>query len=183
MASSNKTRKYIESLTDEEIMDQLADMFEWMNTYKGLLIEEMRKRRGVTPQSQWSYQPSPVQSYYSSDDEDDEDDSYEEDDGVLEIDSDDEDGIEIDFQVAQSVHQKVAGMSEYETKENLEKLRHISKSGLTPEEIALLHYEIEQCELHLYELEGRFDEKELCPNCGNEVEPGAKFCRECGYHL
>jgi predicted amidophosphoribosyltransferase len=52
---------------------------------------------------------------------------------------------------------------------------------LGPEELAHLQFEIETCELHLFELTGETPEGRLvCPSCGSGLKANAKFCGKCG---
>ena len=79
------------------------------------------------------------------------------------------------------IQQKVSSFSAQKTREQLEKLKQIPIHTLTPEDLAQLQYEIETCELHLYELTGETaDGNNVCPSCGTELEAHAKFCGKCG---
>ena len=82
------------------------------------------------------------------------------------------------------IQQKVSTFSVQKTKEQLEKLKQIPTNTLLPEDLAHLQYEIEMCEIHLFELTGETaDGSAVCPACGAELEANAKFCGKCGAAL
>jgi len=87
----------------------------------------------------------------------------------------------VDYELAQMVQLKVSSFSAQKTREQLEKLKQIPMHTLSPEDLAQLQYEIETCELHLYELTGETaDGNNVCPSCVTELEAHAKFCGKCG---
>ncbi len=173
----NKLKRFVASLSDAEIREQLADIFEWAKVYKELLESEERDRLRSPAVSVSHYNSSHLSSF--------EDDDYTEDEGYIEEDyiQDDVAEITVDFHIAQSVQQKVSQMSVEETEMNLTKLRNVAEANLSAEELALLHYEIDTCELHLFELTGKVDGESTCPSCGSVLEDGAKFCGKCGHRL
>lgn len=174
----NKMKGFISSLTDQEIADQLKDIFDWAKVYKELLEEEQEYRHN----NRNSNFNIPLTSYEESESTfEDTDDYYDFD--PEEFDSEDFDSVQlaVDFKLAQFIQQKVAGFSAEETKEQLDKLNQISTDDFSPLEIAQLQYEIEVCELHLFELTGKTqDGVSICPYCKGELEPNAKFCGKCG---
>ncbi len=173
----NKLKRFVASLSDAEIREQLADIFEWAKVYKELLESEQRDRLRSPAVSVSHYNNSSLSSF--------EDEDYTEDEGYIEDEyiQDDVAEITVDFHIAQSVQQKVSQMSVEETEMNLTKLRNVSEANLSADELALLHYEIDTCELHLFELTGKVDDESTCPSCGSVLEDGAKFCGKCGYRL
>lgn len=175
----NKMKGFISSLTDQEIADQLKDIFDWAKVYKELLEEEQEYRHNNRNSSLTSYK-EPQFAYEDTDNyydfESEEFDSEEFDSGEF-----DSEELAVDFEIAQFIQQKVAGFSAEETKEQLDKLNQISTDDFSPLEIAQLQYEIEVCELHLFELTGKTpDGVYICQYCKAELEPNAKFCGKCG---
>ena len=81
------------------------------------------------------------------------------------------------------INAKISLLSAEETENRLSKLQTVSFSDLSDAEKAQLLYEIEACELHLYELVGRDREEFICPSCGATIEEGARFCGKCGYKI
>lgn len=163
-----KMERFVSSLTDQEIECQLKDIFDWARVYKELLETEQAYRR-----KNREYNPTSSPSAY--DDEDD-GDSYD----AEPIESGDEE-LTIDYELAQMIQQKVSSFSVEKTKEQLERLKQIPTYSLSPKDIAQLQYEIETCELHLFELTGETPGGGLvCPSCGSELEANARFCGKCG---
>ncbi|MGN0462385.1 MAG: hypothetical protein ACI4HZ_08070 [Ruminococcus sp.] len=174
----NKMKGFISSLTDQEIADQLKDIFDWAKVYKELLEEEQEHRHNNRNSN---FNISLTSSEESESTYEDTDDYYDFD--PEEFDSEDFDSVQlaVDFKLAQFIQQKVAGFSAEETKEQLDKLNQISTDNFSPLEIAQLQYEIEVCELHLFELTGKTpDGVSICPYCKGELESNAKFCGKCG---
>ena len=169
-----KMERFVSSLTDQEIDCQLKDIFEWARIYKELLETEQAYRRNNQLHSNTSPSKSIVGTNYE----------YEEDEDTYEDIEPTEEGIEeitVDYELAQMIQQKVSSFSAQKTREQLEKLKQIPIHTLTPEDLAQLQYEIETCELHLYELTGETaDGNNVCPSCGTELEAHAKFCGKCG---
>lgn len=60
--------------------------------------------------------------------------------------------LSLDFDLVQMIQQKVSTFSAEKTREQLEKLEHISTHARAPKDLAQLQYEIEACEIHLFEL-------------------------------
>lgn len=169
-----KMERFVASLTDQEIDCQLKDFFEWASVYKELLETEQSSRRN---NQGFAHGGSPI-SFVNIDS------VYEEPEENYEYESRVEDNVEelsIDFDLAQMIQQKVSTFSEEKTREQLEKLKQIPTHALTPRDLAQLQYEIEACELHLFELTGETpDGSRVCPSCGTELEANAKFCGKCG---
>jgi len=167
-----KMERFVSSLTDQEIECQLKDIFDWARVYKELLETEQtyRRRNGN----------SQIESHSSNIFDDT--DMFDDTDDACEISQDvDEDIVTVDYELAQMIQQKVATFSAEKTREQLEKLKQIPTYSLSPEDVAQLQYEIETCELHLFELTGETDEGGcICPSCGAELETNAKFCGKCG---
>lgn len=169
-----KLERFVSSLTDQEIDCQLKDIFEWARIYKELLETEQAYRRNNQLHSNASPSRSIVGTNYE----------YEEDEDTYEYIEPTEEGIEeitVDYELAQMIQQKVSSFSAQKTREQLEKLKQIPMHTLSPEDLAQLQYEIETCELHLYELTGETaDGNNVCPSCGTELEAHVKFCGKCG---
>ena len=169
-----KLERFVSSLTDQEIDCQLKDIFEWARIYKELLETEQAYRRNNQLHSNTSPSRSIVGTNYE----------YEEDEDTYEYIEPTEEGMEeitVDYELAQMIQQKVSSFSAQKTREQLEKLKQIPTHTLTPEDLAQLQYEIETCELHLYELTGETaDGNNVGPSCGTELEAHAKFCGKCG---
>ncbi len=168
-----KFKAFVSQLSDDEINEQLENIFEWAKLYKDLLEEEKRKRRN-----------SPIGSVYIGklgfDDYEPDFDEFEDEENVEEY---VEEYVElsqtIDFNLAQVIHQKVSLLSEDETKERLAKLKSVYTGNLSNEEKAQLLYEIEECELHLFDFT-EDNENIVCSRCGNVIDENAKFCGVCG---
>lgn len=169
-----KMERFVASLTDQEIDCQLKDIFEWARVYKDLLENEQAYRRSnrAFTSSNSSISSANVDSDYEEPEED------------YEYNSSVESNIEevsVDFELAQMIQQKVSTFSAEKTREQLDKLKQIPTHTFTPEDLAQLQYEIETCELHLFELTGETaDGNNVCPSCGIELEAHAKFCGKCG---
>lgn len=163
-----KMECFVSSLTDQEIECQLKDIFDWARVYKELLETEQAYRR---KNKEYNLTSSPIM--YNDEDDGD---SYD----AEPIESGDEE-LTIDYELAQMIQQKVSSFSVEKTKEQLERLKQIPTYSLPPEDIAQLQYEIETCELHLFELTGEAPGGGLvCPSCGSELEANARFCGKCG---
>lgn len=79
------------------------------------------------------------------------------------------------------IQQEVSSFSAEKTRDQLKKLKQIPTHILTLEDLAQLQYEIETCELHLFELtDETADGSNVCSSCGTELEAHAKFCSKCG---
>lgn len=166
----NKLERFVASLTDQEIDCQLKDVLEWARVYKELLEAEQSyrcKNRNVN-------QSSSLANF-------DEDESIYEEANDNSFDENVTEYMSVDFELAQMVQQKVSAFSVEKTKEQIEKLKQVPTYSLTPQDLAQLKYEIEICELHLFELTGENPNSfNVCPSCGAELEANAKFCGECG---
>lgn len=170
-----KMERFVSSLTDQEIDCQLKDIFEWARVYKELLETEQTYRRNNQRYSNTSPSRSIVGT--NCEYEEGEDTTYE----CIEPTEDSNEEITVDYELAQMIQQKVSLLSAQKTREQLEKLKQIPIHTLSPEDLAQLQYEIEICELHLYILTGETtDGNNVCPSCGTESEPHAKFCGKCG---
>lgn len=168
-----KLESYVSTLSDDEINQQLNDVLEWAKIYKELLEKERAYRR----ESQLRNNSGVAINYgdpagiYTDVEED-----YD-----CESNANGAEEASIDFELAQMIQQKVSAFSVEKTREQLEKLKQISPYTLDPRDLAQLQYEIETCELHLFELIGESpDGNRMCPSCGEEIEPNAKFCGKCG---
>lgn len=163
----NKMERFVSSLTDQEIDCQLKDIFEWARVYKELLETEQAYRR-----KNKEYNLAASTDLYGEDDGD----SYD-----VEPIENVEKELGIDYELAQMIQQKVSSFSAEKTREQLEKLKQISTHSLCPADLAQLQYEIETCELHLFELTGEaLGGGLICPSCGSELEANARFCGKCG---
>lgn len=169
-----KMERFVASLTDQEIDCQLKDIFEWARVYKDLLETEQSYRRSNQTFTSGNFS---ISSVNVDNDYEEPEENYEY-DGAVKINLDE---ISVDFELAQMIQQKVSSFSVEKTREQLEKLKRIPTHTLTPEDLAQLQYEIETCELHLFELTGETaDGSNVCPSCGTELEAHAKFCGKCG---
>ncbi len=172
-----KMKQFVASLTDEEIDSQIKDIFEWAKKYKELLESEKAYRSGQKNGNDNIITPST----YSKDVcfEDNNEANYDYNNVEYE-----EKGIEnptVNFELAQIIQNKVATFSVEKTKEQLEKLKNIPTNNLNSIDLAQLKYEIEVCEIHLFELTGKtLDGESVCMTCGAELEGNAKFCPKCG---
>lgn len=200
-----KMERFIASLTDQEIDCQLKDIFEWAKIYKELLENEKAYRRNNQCFSNTASSIDTVENDYECDEIEDD---YEDIDSMV---SNIEE-LTIDYELAQMIQQKVSAFSEQKTREQLEKLKQLPTYTLSPENLVQLKYEIETCELHLFELTGEIAdesnagpscETELevhenfavnreqlkeckqmyCYKCGTQNEEIARFCRACGAQL
>ena len=167
-----KMERFVSSLTDQEIDCQLKDIFEWARAYKELLETEQTYRRNNQRYSNISSSRSIVGT----------DCEYEEDEEqYIEPTEDNDEEIIVDYELAQMIQQKVSTFSAQKTRAQLEKLKLIPTHTLSSEDLIQLQYEIETCELHLYELTGETaDGNNVCLSCGTELEAHAKFCSKCG---
>lgn len=162
-----KLECFVASLSDQEIDCQLGDIFEWAKTYKELLEKEKAYRR----KGQLRNNSGDSAGIYTDIQED-----YD-----YESNANGAEEAAIDFELAQMIQQKVSAFSAEKTKEQLEKLKQIPPCTVDPQDLAQLQYEIEACELHLFELTGETSEGNIiCLSCGEEIEPNAKFCGRCG---
>lgn len=164
-----KMERFVSSLTDQEIDCQLKDIFDWARAYKELLETEKLHRV-----SNCSHNDSII--YYAEPEENDkEDESYEFENVEEET---------VDFALAQMIREKVSSFSEEKTRQQLGKLRQIPTFNLSGEELATLQFEIESCELHLFEItSSESGDKMICPYCGVDLELNAKFCGKCGKQI
>lgn len=169
-----KMECFVSSLTDQEIDCQLKDIFEWARVYKELLETEQAHRQSG---QHFNNITSPIDTTDTTDYnfEEAEDCDY------VEFSTNDFEEKSVDFELAQMIQRKVSTFSEEKTREQLEKLKQIPTHTLSLEDLAQLRYEIETCELHLFELTGGpTDGNNVCPSCGAELEVNAKFCGRCG---
>ena len=145
----NKMREMISALSDDEITIQIENITKWAEGYKKLLADELLQRGHKVLDVQ-DESDSPYDEYA-----DDADEFYMDENALSSESVADE---TIDYNLAQMIQQKVAAFSVEETKEALQKLRGVPKYILSAEELTQLHYEIDTCELHLFELIGDVDE-------------------------
>ena len=168
-----KLESFVSTLSDDDINQQLNDILEWAKTYKELLEKEKAYRR----EGQLRNKSALVINYGDSAG------TYTDvgEDFNYEFSANDAEEASIDFKLAQMIQQKVSAFSAEKTKEQLEKLKQIPPYTVDPQDLAQLQYEIEACELHLFELTGETSEGNIiCLSCGEEIEPNAKFCGKCG---
>ena len=146
-------RKTISTLSDEQVTTHFNSVIEWAKRYKALLMEELLQRGhdvqvvqaqdfNASSQSSLEIRENDFDSF---DDEDPEEVPSSCDAAVSDT---------IDFNLAQMIQRKVAAFTIAETEEALEKLRNVPEYLLSAEEVAQLHYEIDTCELHLFDLTG-----------------------------
>lgn len=162
---------FVFQLSDVEIEEQIENIFEWAKIYKDLLEEEKQRRQ------QCSVRNSSVEQAYNFNCD------YEENTEEVDINADFELSETIDYNLAQMINTKISLLSADETENRLIKLCAISLDDLSDAEKAQLLYEIEACELHLYELVGPDSDEFICPSCGIVLEEGARFCGKCGYRI
>lgn len=168
-----KLERFVASLSDQEIDRQLGDIFEWAKTYKELLEKEKayRRKSQLSNNSGMAINYGDFAGIYTDVEED-----YD-----CESNANGAEEASIDFELAQMIQQKVSAFSAEKTKEQLVKLKQIPPYTVDPQDLAQLQYEIEACELHLFELTGETSEGNIiCLSCGEEIEPNAKFCGKCG---
>lgn len=169
-----KMERFVSSLTDQEIDCQLKDIFEWARIYKELLETEQAYRRSNQLHSNTFTSKTSVGTNCEYEEGEDTYEYIEPTEEVIEE-------ITVDYELAQMIQQKVSSFSVQKTREQLEKLKQIPVHTLTLEDLARLQFEIETCELHLFELTGETaDGNNVCPSCGTELEAHAKFCGKCG---
>lgn len=168
-----KLEHFVASLSDQEIDRQLGDIFEQAKTYKELIEKEKAYRR----ECQLCNNSGLAINFGDSADictDVGEDFNYA-------FSTNGAEEASIDFELAQMIQQKVSAFSAEKTKEQLEKLKQIPPYTVDPQDLAQLQYELEACELHLFELTGETSEGNIiCLSCGEEIEPNAKFCGKCG---
>lgn len=168
-----KMERFVSSLTDQEIDCQLKYIFDWARVYKELLETEKLHRGGNC------YHNDSIIHCMESEDNDKEDESYE-----FENEFENVEEETIDFALAQMIREKVSSFSEEKTRQQIGKLRQIPTFNLSGEELATLKFEIESCELHLFEITSSEScDKIICPYCGVDLELNAKFCGKCGKQI
>ena len=166
-----KLMNFVLQLSDVEIEEQLENIFEWAKIYKDLLEKEKQRRQ------QYSTRDSSVEQSYNFNCD------YEENAEEFDVDEDFEVSETIDYNLAQMINAKISLLSAEETESRLSKLQTVPLADLSGIEKAQLLYEIEACELHLYELVGPDSDEFICPSCGIVLEEGARFCGKCGYRI
>lgn len=167
----SKIKEFIISLSDLEIEEQLENIFEWAKIYKDLLEEEKQRRQ------QYSTRDSSIEQSYNFNCD------YEENAEEFDVDEDFEVSETMDYNLAQMINAKISLLSAEKTEERLSKLQIVPLDDLSDEEKAQLSYEIEVCELHLFELVGMDRDEFVSPSCGIALEEGARFCGKCGYKI
>ena len=172
MFLKEKLKNFVAQLSDDEIDEQIENILEWAKIYKDLLQDEKQRRQRHLSSH------FPVEQTYKIDCAREYEETVEE----LGFDADFDLSETIDYNLAQIIQQKTARLSIEETEKRLDKLKSISDTDLSDIEKTQLLYEIETCELHLYELTGVSEDVD-CPSCGANLEDGAKFCSNCGLKL
>lgn len=144
----DKMREMISTLSDDEIIVQFDNTVNWVELYRKLLADELLKRghNGAIHDER---------SIQYDDCADKENVAYTDEKLGEDVPPSEIVGAEtIDYNLALMVQQKIAAFSVEETKAALQRLRGIPECSLSEEELAQLHYEIDTCELHLFELTG-----------------------------
>lgn len=178
----NKLKHFISNLTDDEIDEQLKDIFGWAKIYQKLLEDERYNRFNTSVLFNTSESMSP--NY---------DNSYNENDKLLynqeyiEFENQIENGTEtdtdtiLDYYLVEAIQEKVSCFSVEETQEKIIELKNLNTNSFSKKELAQLNFEIDCLELHYFELAGTTNEGKMkCPNCECELEENAKFCGKCG---
>ena len=170
MYNKAKVQAFIRTLSDEEIKSQIGDLFEFMEEYKQLLIEEQAVRRH---NNSMSYNEQPInrdipsaiksQSGYTQE-------TYTE--------------TSLDFNVINAIQSKVARFTEDELLDNMKELDEILLSGpLAMPAHTFEEYRVarEACDVRYFE-EYKC-EPVMCRDCGSYLLPNQKFCGKCGSSL
>lgn len=164
----NKLKQFISDMTDDEIDEQLKDIFGWAKIYQKLLEDERYYRLILH-----------------------DNDSFNEDDRLLnnqeyiefenEAETETDTDTILDYYLVETIQEKVSCFSAEETKEKIKELNNLKTNGFSKKKLAQLYFEIDCLELHYFELVGTTSEgKMICPNCGCELELNEKFCGKCG---
>ena len=170
----NKIKVYISSLSDEEIEEQLSDIFDWVKEYQSALkaeqLDRIVRKREMTYSN---FSSATSNSSISCEFENGLNADYSPTDETL------------DYLTATAIQNKVIEFSLEKTQESLERLKGISEFTLSFKEKAQLRFEIETCELHLSELihKGSLSDSQTCPICGNRITEDDAFCAVCGSRL
>lgn len=158
MDIKDKFVDFISHLSDEEIDEQLNNIFQWAQMYQSLLENEKKVRD--SRDSEDIYDSGDVsddiitpQPYMSSG---------------------------IDYYYIQAFQEKLRHTAEKDIQESLDKLKRINLDELNDEERELLEYEIDACELYLHDIRKDAEENQLCTKCGCILPLNAKFCIKCG---
>lgn len=169
---NKKFEAFISTLSDNEIDEQLSDIFGWAKEYQDLLEKERCKRRdkrfstasdgSVPSENDLLLNDIEMSNEYAFTDAE----------------------TSVDFYVTEQIQSRISGLSADETKERLTKLQTLAQGYLSAQEKAEIQFEIDTCEIHYFDLTGcTIDGANICPNCGDELEDGAAFCGKCGTKL
>lgn len=160
----DKLENFVTHLSDDEIAEQLENIFQWAQYYQNFLEREQKTRKSKV---------------YMESNESDElfgnDDTYEE---ILTTQPNSSTGI--DYYYIQTLQEKLRNMSEDEIQEGLDNLNRIDLDDLNDEERERLKYEIDACELYLHDIRHDADDNQMCSMCGNILSQNARFCTKCG---
>lgn len=160
----DKLSEFVAHLSDEEIEEQLENIFQWAQVYQNLLEREQKTRKSKV--------------HLESNGSDSLFDKYDSYDEIITTQPDSSTGI--DYYYIQALQEKLQKMSEDEIQEGLNKLKRINMGDLNDEEREMLEYEIEACELYLHDIRHDAEENKICPMCGNILPQYARFCAKCG---
>lgn len=178
----NKLKCFISNLTNDEIDEQLKDIFGWAKIYQKLLENERYNRFNTSVSFNTSESMSP--NYNNSYNEDNKllnNQEYIELENQFEIGAETDTDTILDYYLVEAIQEKVSCFSVEETKEKIKELNNLNTNGFSKKELAQLNFEIDCLELHYFELAGTTSEgKMICPNCECELELNAKFCGKCG---
>lgn len=158
----DKLLNYISQLTDEEIAEQLQNIFQWAQKYQQMLEAEQKART----HKKYSDATDSETSYLADDNE--------------ETDTQSDPGFSIDYYYVQAIQEKLRRMSEDEIQASLDDLKKLNTTSFSDEERELLAYEIDACELYLHDIRQDVEENRICPQCGNILPQNARFCTKCG---
>ncbi len=166
MYTRAKVQKYIQTLSDEEINFQIDNLFEFMEEYKKLLLEEQAVRRH--DDSKNCKEQSIIQDTHAATELQPED--------TQEIYAE----AALDFYVINAIQRKVARFTEDELLDNMKELDEILSNcpampGSTFEEYRVAR---EACDVRYFE--DYKCEPIMCRDCGSYLLPNQKYCGKCG---
>ena len=181
----NKLKQFISDMTDDEIDEQLKDIFGWAKIYQKLLEDERYYRFNTSAVFNTSESAYPnYNDSFNGDDRLLNNQEYIEFETETETEAETDTDTILDYYLIETIQEKVSCFSAEETKEKIKELNNLKTNGFSKKELAQLYFEIDCLELHYFELVGTVSEgKMICPNCGCEPELNAKFCGKCGVKI
>ena len=126
----DKLAEFVSQLTDEEIEEQLENIFQWAQIYQNMLEKEQKTRSHMEYSSGFvTAEPDVLEDYQETGSRT----------GMK---------PDVDYYYAQAIQEKLSRMSENDIQSSLDRLKGIEVSHLTDEEKELLKFEIDACELY-----------------------------------